>query len=186
MPASRTQARRLTAGSTFRFDMERKIRNALFERKKRIIRQTMNKHRLLISSCRMDAADVYQELAITMLIELERYDFAKCGSIDAYISLKLKYKLLHMRNASKLYGIPKAPRRGFSVAPLDELRVPVFDDFSNPAWIEHEIDILPAEQSDALNRYLSGKRVSRRNKSLIAARRHLRMVYDIRQEVAIY
>lgn len=165
--------------------MERSTRNSLFEEKEYMIRQTMSKHKVLLMACGLCAEDVYQELAVTLLEELDKYDPAKCANMDAYLMLRLKYRLLHLRDGSKLYGIPQAPRRGFSVVSLDALDISAQNMSANPAWIEREIDALPADQNDALNRLLAGKRISRRNKALVAARGRLRIVYGRRLAAAM-
>lgn len=160
--------------------MERSTRNSLFGEKEYMINQTMRIHKVLLMACRMNAEDIYQELAVTLLEALDRYDQSKCANMDAYLMLRLRYKLLHMKDGSKLYGIPQAPRRGFSVTSLEALDIQMHDSNGNPAWIEHEIDALPADEYTAINRLLDGERISRRNKALIAARGRLRMVYGRR------
>ena len=167
--------------------MNRAERNALFCEKEYMIPQTIRKHHLLLSACRLSDNDVYQELAIRLLESLDRYKPEKCENLDAYLMLQLKYRLLHMKDCSRLYGIPLAPRRNFFVISLD---TPDYygnprdwastDNFQNPAWIEREIELLPTEQKNTLNRLLAGERISCRNKSLLAARIHFRSLLEKR------
>ena len=156
-------------------------RNRLFEEKEHLICMTMNKHSLLIYICHMDKNDVYQELAVRMLEALEKYDPAKCKSLEAYLMQRLKYRILQMKDGSKLYNMPFAPQRGFSVLSLDApdrfgnaLDPQSYYDYRSPIWIENEIDNLPEKQRTAVNNYLSGKRMNCRNKALVAAREHFR------------
>lgn len=156
-------------------------RNYLFEEKEYLINVTMNKHRRLIRACRMEDDDVYQELSIRLLEALDEYDPAKCPNMDAYLMLRLRYRLWNMKACSKLTGIPEAPKKGFSLLSLDArnsagftIQVPVYDEQPNVLWLEQEIDSLPSVQRRTVSRLLSGKRVPCNNKALIAARRRIK------------
>jgi len=156
-------------------------RNYLFEEKEYLINVTMNKHRRLIRACRMEDDDVYQELSIRLLEAMDEYDPAICPNMDAYLMLRLRYRLLNMKACSKLTGIPGAPKKGFSLLSLDAknaaglaMQVPVYDEQSNVLWLEQEIDSLPSVQRRTVSRLLSGKRVPCNNKALIAARRRIK------------
>ena len=161
--------------------MTTEIRNALFSEKKYLIGVTVKKHWRLIRAARLDEDDVRQELAVRLLEAIERYDPARCRNMDAYLTLQLRYRLLHMRERSALYGIPQAPRRNFQVLSLNapnhaglETQVPSYDLRSNIIHLEEEIAGLPVPQRNAVERLLSGGRVNSRNKALQAARRTIR------------
>ena len=156
-------------------------RNYLFEEKEYLINVTMNKHRGLIRACRMEEDDVYQELSIRLLEALVEYDPAKCPNMDAYLMLRLRYRLWNMKACSKLTGVSKAPKKGFSPLSLDvrnaagfTIQVPFYDERPNVLWLEHVIDSLPSDQRHTVFRLLSGTRVAYNNKALIAARQHIR------------
>ena len=159
-------------------NMTHSERNSLFTEKEPLIRMTMCKHSLLIYFCRMDRNDVYQELAIRLIESLDKFDAAKCKNLDAYLMQQLRYRLLHMRDNKERFGISGAPQKGFSMLSLEAL--PFYDpeccnDNSNPIWIEQEIEKLPPNQYEAITRLLSGRRINRNNRNLIAARRHFRL-----------
>jgi hypothetical protein len=101
--------------------------------------------------------------------------------MDAYLTLQLRYCLLHMRECSRLFGVPYAPRKEFSVLSLNtpnvagqEIQVPSYDEDNNIIWLENEIAGLPDRQRAVINRLLSGERVYCNNKNLKAAREHIR------------
>jgi len=165
---------------------DRITRNALFEAKKNLIDRTVKKHRSLIRGAHLDEDDVRQELAIRLLKALEDYDPERCSNIDAYIALMLRYRLMHLRNNSKRHGIPKAPRKGFSVLSLNapgmlgyETEVPSYDDNGNVTWLENVIASLPKPQRDVVDRALSGERVHSHNKNLKAAHDYIRRIIHI-------
>ncbi len=156
-------------------------RNYLFEEKAYLINVTMNKHYRLIRACRMEDDDVYQQLSLRLVKALDKYEYAKCPNIDAYLMLQLRYELLGRKACSKLTGVTGAPKKGFSLISLDArdaagrpVTAPVYSDAANVLWLEREIDTLPTDQKSALSRLLSGKRVNSRNKSLQAARLRIR------------
>lgn len=156
-------------------------RNELFEEKEHLIGVTVKKHRSLIRAARLDVQDVRQELAVRLLEAIDKYDPARCRNMDAYLTLQLRYCLLHMRECGRLFGIPYAPRKNFSVLSLNvpnmaghETQVPSLDEDSNIIWLENEIAGLPDPQRAAVDRLLSGERVSCKNKNLKAAREHIR------------
>jgi DNA-directed RNA polymerase specialized sigma24 family protein len=129
----------------------------------------------------MEHDDVYQQLSLRLVNALDKYDYAKCPNMDAYIMLQLRYELLNMKACSKRTGVSGAPKMGFSLLSLDAkdaagypAKAPAYSDASSALWLEREIDSLPAEQKSALSRLLSGKRVNGRNKALQAARLRIR------------
>jgi DNA-directed RNA polymerase specialized sigma24 family protein len=173
--------------------VEQLERNRLFEAKAYLIDRTLRRHRLLLQYCRMDPKDVYQELSISLLTALERYDPVRCPNLDAWLTLRLRYGLLDQRPASKRYGIPMAPRSGISVISLDEpdlfgnaREIPASDMHGNPLWIEREIERLPTPQKDVINKLLSGKIVHHNNKNLMAARYRIKKCSEHRREEEIW
>ena len=102
--------------------MKRSTRNRLFEEKRPLIDQVMNKRRSLIEAYGLCKEDVRQDLALGMLRALDAYDPARCSNLDAYLVLRLDQKLLGMLPPSKRYGVPYAPRKkGFRVDSLDAM-----------------------------------------------------------------
>ena len=90
--------------------MKRSTRNRLFEEKRPLIHQVMNKRSSLIEAYGLCREDVRQNLALEMLRALDAYD------------LRLDQKLLRMLPPSKRYGVPYAPRKkGFRVDSLDAM-----------------------------------------------------------------
>ena len=161
--------------------MTREDRNYYFEEKVHLINITMNKHRALIKACRMDDDDVYQELSIRLLDAIQKYDYAKCPNMDAYLTLQLRYKLLNMTACSKLTGVSNAPRRGFSILSLDAreadgypVQAPVYEKSADILRLEKTIASLPTVQKNTVLRLLSGKRVAHNNRALHTARLRIR------------
>lgn len=102
--------------------MKRSTRNRLFEEKRPLIHQVMNKRRSLIEAYGLCREDIRQNLALEMLRALDAYDPARCPNLDAYLVLRLDQELLRMLPPSKRYGIPYAPRKkGFRVDSLDTM-----------------------------------------------------------------
>ncbi len=102
--------------------MKRSTRNRLFEEKRPLIDQVMNKRRSLIEAYGLCKEDVRQDLALGMLRALDAYDPARCSNLDAYLVLRLDQELLRMLPPSKRYGVPYAPRKkGFRVDSLDAM-----------------------------------------------------------------
>lgn len=146
-------------------------RNCLFEEKKDFINVTLNKHCGLIRACGMERDDVYQELSLCLLKALEEYDPEKCPNMDAYLMLRLRYRLWNMKACSKRTGVARAPKKGFSLLSLDApnadgltMQIPVYDQRSNVIWLEKEIDSLPSAERHTVSRLLSGERVAYNNK----------------------
>ena len=102
--------------------MKRSTRNRLFEEKRPLIHQVMNKRRSLIEAYGLCREDIRQNLALEMLRALDAYDPARCPNLDAYLVLRLDQELLRMLPPSKRYGVPYAPRKkGFRVDSLDAI-----------------------------------------------------------------
>lgn len=165
--------------------MSMSIRNEQFEGKKHLIEITVKSHHRLIKGANLDEEDVRQELAVRLLESLDKYDPERCVNLDAYLTLQLRYHLLHMKESSKRYGVPQAPRKDFSILSINaqneaglEMQVPSFDESPNIIWLENEIAGLPDSQRKAIDRLLSGKRVHCTNKALQAAREHIRCCLD--------
>jgi DNA-directed RNA polymerase specialized sigma24 family protein len=161
--------------------MDAIIRNEIYERKEYLIGIAMKKHWRLIRAVRLDPSDVRQELTVRLLESIGKYDPTRCSNMDAYLTLQLRYRLLHMRECAKLSGVPQAPRRDFAVMSINapnsfglEMQIPSYDRTSNIVWLENEIASLPDPQRTAIDRLLSGKRVHGNNKHLKAARSYLR------------
>lgn len=160
-------------------------RNSLFEVKEHLIGEVIGSNYTMLRACKMDRQDVYQELAIRLLEAIEKYDERICDNLDAYLTVSLKNRLFNLTSCSKRFGMPYAPKRGFSVLSLQDLdqygnerEIPSVEDFSDTVWIKREISALPSNQRHALRRLLSGKRVTSNNKALTAARRRFRILTD--------
>lgn len=162
--------------------MNREKRNNIFEEKKCFVDRTMNKHYIILRSCYMDLDDVRQELYLTLLQLLDRYEPEKCPNLDAYLMLHLKYKVWNLAKGSHCTGMPEAPVRGFSLISLDVLAEDfdyyVPENYNNQGtfsslWIEDAIDALPAKERRIINALLLGKRRIHCNKVLKSARRML-------------
>ncbi len=161
--------------------MTRDERNVLFMEKYHLIDVTVKKHSRLIWAVRMDEDDVRQDLALRLIQALDKYDPARCSNIDAYLVLQLRYCLLHMKECGKLFGMPFAPRKNFTVSSLNtpkasrETQARPYDETSrNIIWLENEIAGLPDPQRAIIDRLLAGGRVNSRNKNLQEARKALR------------
>lgn len=156
-------------------------RNATFEEKEYLINNLMYRKASMMRAAHMDEEDVRQELSVRLLELLDTYDPQRCSNLDAYLTEQLKYHIINLRRASKLTGMPGAPRDGVDMVSLNQenrfgfcLEIPVENKSSSVAWVEKEIAALPEEQQDALDRLLSGIRVHPRNKALCAARLQLK------------
>jgi len=168
-------------------------RNYLFEEKTHLINNTMHRHRALIRACRMEDADVYQQLSLRLINALNKYAPAKCPNIDAYLMLQLRYELLEMKAGSKLTSVTGSPKKGFSLISLDAREMAGYpvEDFvhaepSHLLWLENEINTLPATQKSAISRILSGRRIFSNNKALRAARFRIkeRLAFSARLQCA--
>lgn len=169
--------------------MNREERNRIFLSKAYLIDWTIRRHWTILRACRLERDDVYQELAVSLLGLLERYDPARCPNLDAWLSIQLWRDLLDLRPCGKRYGIPCAPRKGFTVFSLDEpdshgiiRELPDTGNYANPAWIEAEIERLPPLQRSAVNQILAGRRVHPRNRHLTAARLRIRQAVANREQ----
>jgi hypothetical protein len=167
--------------------MTRDDRNFYFEEKEHLINMTVNRHRALIRACRLEDDDVYQQLSVRLLDAVEKYDPAKCPNMDAYLMLQLRYELLNMKACSKLTGVTGAPKDSFTLLSLDEMEDTGYQvqdsdnsEPSNVIWLWQQIFSLPATQKTALSRFMSGERISCNNRSLQAARHHIKqqLVYS--------
>lgn len=167
--------------------MTRMERNNLFDEYKGYIDSALRANRRLIKALNISREDAYQDLAVCLLETLDKFDSAQSDSLEKHIAIRLKHRVLHMRDNKKLYGITYAPRKGFSVISLQsrvdvygrEIELPYHEEL-DCMWIENEIDSLPAAQKHAVNRLLSGKKVSGKNRYLIAARNKLRKTCDMK------
>ena len=102
--------------------VSRYVRNRLFEERTYLIDLTMKRHSSMIDACHLCREDVRQELALQMLLLLERYDPSRCSNLDAYLSLYLRYAMWEMGLPSHRYGIPQAPvGRRFQVISLNDI-----------------------------------------------------------------
>lgn len=157
--------------------ISRTMRNRLFEEQSVLIDKTIHRYYSMIQACHLCRDDVRQELALQMLLLLERYDPLRCPNLSAYLSLYLRYTLLELTHPRNRYGISCAPvDQGIQVVPLDECRHD-FSDQGNPyAAIElrEGIHALPIIQQAAIHRLLYGERLHCTNKALAASRRQLR------------
>ena len=65
--------------------MNREERNRIFLSKAYLIDWTIRRHWTILRACRLERDDVYQELAVSLLGLLERYDPARCQNLDAWL-----------------------------------------------------------------------------------------------------
>lgn len=157
--------------------LSRTMRNRLFEEQSVLIDRTIYRYSNMIRACHLCREDVRQELALQMLLLLERYDPSRCPNMDAYLMRYLRYALLRMTLPGNRYGISSMPEgQKVQMVPLDECHQ-VLSNQGNPyTAIEllEEINALPATQQAAIRRLLYGERLHCTNKALVTSRRRLR------------
>ena len=151
------------------------VRNQLFMERAYLIDRTMKRHSNMIEACHLCKEDVRQELALRMLLLLERYDPSRCPNLDAYLSLYLRYALWEMALPSKRYGVPRAPiNRQFRVISLDDVYPePALENPYDMLELWAGSDSLPAAQQAAVCRLLRGERLHCTNKQLQVSRKDI-------------
>ena len=99
-------------------------RNAIVEKHLWCIKAVMKQNRALIRAAKLDADDVYQELALRLIRAVETFDPDK-GVLRVHILAQLKYELLSCKTPRRLYGITHAPAdfRGSELISLDALEL---------------------------------------------------------------
>jgi RNA polymerase sigma factor (sigma-70 family) len=71
-------------------------RNQTFEEYRKIIYFIVNRHKSLLESMRMDAEDLRQELAISLMKAIENYDPARGAKPSTYYFKMLRYAVLNL------------------------------------------------------------------------------------------
>jgi len=85
--------------------MDINTRNEIVINYEYLIKMVINRNITLIKALRLDTEDVYQELMISMLNAIEKYDSTRSDSIPAYLYAKLQYSILDMRRRHKPCGL---------------------------------------------------------------------------------
>ena len=151
------------------------MRNQLFMERAYLIDRTMKRHSRMIDACHLCREDVRQELALRLLLLLERYDPSRSSNLDAYLSLYLRYAMWEMGLPSHRYGIPQAPvGRRFQVISLNDIYPePVSSTPYDVVELWDAIDSLPSAQQVAVCRLLRGERLHCTNKQLQVSRKQI-------------
>ena len=151
------------------------VRNQLFMERAYLIDRTMKRHSSMIDACHLCREDVRQELALRLLLLLERYDPSRSSNLDAYLSLYLRYAMWEMGLPSHRYGIPQAPvGRRFQVISLNDIYPePVSSNLYDVVELWDAIDSLPSAQQAAVCRLLRGERLHCTNKQLQVSRKQI-------------
>lgn len=154
----------------------RAMRDRLFEEQSVLLDRTMKRYSNMICACHLCKEDVRQELALQMLLLLEKYDPSRCPNLGAYLSLYLRYALFGLTLPRKRYGISQVPAgQKVQVVSLEACcDAAVSKDPNDVIEIWEEISALPSMQQTAIRRRLYGERLHRTNKAIAASRRHLR------------
>jgi hypothetical protein len=81
----------------------------LFEEYKNLINSVMWKNRPLLSALRLEREDVSQQLSITLLSAIRKFDPSRSESLGAHIRCSLQYEILTMKRRHKPHGIKGIP-----------------------------------------------------------------------------
>ena len=84
-------------------------RNAIVENHLWCVNAVMKQNCALIRAAKLDADDVYQELALRLIRAVMSYDPEK-GNLEQHIFAQLKYELLNCKSACRLCGLTGAPK----------------------------------------------------------------------------
>lgn len=98
-------------------------RNAIVENHLWCIKAVMKQNRALIRAAKLDADDVYQELALRLIRAVMSYDPEK-GNLEQHIFAQLHFELLNCKRPYRLHGMTGMPTesRG-NVISLDACRM---------------------------------------------------------------
>lgn len=83
---------------------------SLFEEHKNLIQKTMWRNHLLLSALHLEDEDVAQQLAITLLLAIRRFDPDRSESLTAYLRYSLQYEILNIKRRFKPHGITGVPK----------------------------------------------------------------------------
>lgn len=82
---------------------------ALYEEHKNLICRTIWRNRPLLAALRLENDDVAQQLSITMLSAIKKFDPNKSASLRVHIKHSLQYEILNMKRRHKPHGITGVP-----------------------------------------------------------------------------
>ena len=137
-------------------------RNLVFEEYQNIINWTVNRHRSLLKTLRMETEDLKQELALCLLGAIESYDPARGAKPSTYYIKKLRYGVLTLwreqlreKRVANLNMIPLVcyDRDGEEIT----LELPFEVDYDMELRINEFMDTLSKNEREALTRVVNGE-----------------------------
>jgi RNA polymerase sigma factor (sigma-70 family) len=116
-------------------------RNALFMQHQNLIYAAIARNRPLLTALRLETEDVAQDLAVSLMSAIEKFDPERSDSMATFLSYKLKYAILDMRRRHKPHGVTKLgpdERLQFLSVENIDLEIPSYD-------TEEEMRVIPAQ-----------------------------------------
>jgi hypothetical protein len=82
----------------------------LFEEHKSLIKSVIWKNHPLLAALHLDFEDVSQQLSITMLLAIRKFDPNRSESLAAHIRCSLQYEILNIKRRHKPHGVVGIPK----------------------------------------------------------------------------
>ena len=90
--------------------MHNKNEETLFQEHRNLISIVIWKNRPLLSALRLEHEDVSQQLAITMLLAIRKFDPDRSASLTAHVWCSLQYEILNIKRRFKPHGVTGIPK----------------------------------------------------------------------------
>ena len=160
-------------------------RNRFFEQYQGTIGWTINRHRSLMESMRMEESDLRQELCIHLLGAIESYDPARGAKPLTYFIKKLRYGVLSLwreqlreKRCANLYA--ESLTRTYDDGDVVMLELPFEVDYDMGVRIDEFMQTLSAAEKAALARVVNGEDPEdKRHKRFMAIVRRKAMRYRL-------
>lgn len=136
-------------------------RNEIFIEHQNLIRVTIYKNMTLLRALKLNPEDVSQDLAISALKAIEKYDPARGKKLSNYILDMLQYEVLQMRQRSNRYcRAASVPVISLDAPISDEdertLEIPVEVDYDSSLVVQEALSILCENEKHVVGIYLAG------------------------------
>ena len=143
--------------------------DSLFEKHRGLITSVIRKNRPLLFALRLEDEDVSQQLSITMLSAIRRFDPGRSASLAAHIRCSLQYEILNIKRRHKPHGvtgIPKGNRLNFlyldGILPDGDVYELPCEDDATAIELTELFDSLSEHEAQAVDLEIQGYRPRRK------------------------